>query len=302
MNRTPLKWDLLRVFLAVARSGSHVRAARLLGVNHSTVFRRMGELDHAAGSPLFERTPEGYLLTEAGEQILPAAERAETEMLSIERTLTDAGTGLAGTIRVTTSDDLAARYLAPRLAKFHALYPEVTIELLTDNHLLDLLRREADVAIRPHSPPHGPLVGPATVEMVHAVYCAKAYAESHGVPRAAAELQDHWICTYDGSLAFFDAAKWMERRGKAARVAARFNSTMSLAAAVKAGMGLAVLPRYVGDNDPELIKAFDLGTSLDTRICVLTHPDIRKVARIRAFMKYAEEMLLADREYFEGLA
>lgn len=295
-------WDDLRSFLAIARSGSLQGAARALGVNHSTVFRRLNALEARLGVRLFDRFPRGYALTAAGEHMLRSAERVEDEILGLERRLLGGDVRLAGSLRVTTTDTLVHGVLGPHLRAFQAAYPEIELELITGNAFFDLSKREADVALRPSRHPGDAMVGRRLAALAVALYAARDYLAERGRPAGAPELAGHALITGDASLAHLPATRWLERHVPAAGSVLRCNSWLSQLAAARAGLGLAALPCFLGDRAPELVRVLPPDPALAGELWLLTHSDLRRTARVRAFMETIARGIRRERALLEGEA
>jgi DNA-binding transcriptional LysR family regulator len=209
-------WNDLRSFLAIARQGSLQGAARTLGVNHSTVFRRLNALEARLGARLFDRSARGYALTAAGEHMLASALRVEDEILGLERRLLGGDVRLSGTLRVTTTDTLVHGVLGPHLRAFQTAYPAIELELITGNAFFDLSKREADVALRPSRHPGDAMVGRRLAEIAVALYGARDYLAARGRPPSVAALDGHAVVTGDASLGHLPATRWLAERTPAA--------------------------------------------------------------------------------------
>jgi DNA-binding transcriptional LysR family regulator len=293
-------WNDLRSFLAIARHGSLQGASRTLGVNHSTVFRRLNALEARLGVRLFDRSPRGYALTIAGEHMLASAERVEDEILGLERRLLGGDVRLAGTLRVTTTDTLVHGLLGPHLRAFQARYPAIELELITGNAFFDLSKREADVALRPSRHPGDAMVGRRLAAIAVALYAGRNYVAERGRPASEAELSGHALITGDASLAHLPATRWLERHVTHGVTVLRCNSWLSQSAAARAGLGLAVLPCFLGDPAPELVRVLPPEPALAGELWLLTHPDLRRTARVRAFMETLARGLRRERALLEG--
>jgi len=295
-------WNDLRSFLAIAREGSLQGAARALGVNHSTVFRRLNALEARLGVRLFDRSPRGYGLTAAGEQMVRSAERVEDEILGLERRLLGGDVRLAGSLRVTTTDTLVHGVLGPHLRAFQAAYPGIELELITGNAFFDLSKREADVALRPSRHPGDAMVGRRLAALAVALYAARDYLAARGRPASPDELADHALITGDVSLAHLPATRWLARHVPTAGSVLRCNSWLSQLAAARAGLGLAALPCFLGDRAPELVRVLPPDPALAGELWLLTHPDLRRTARVRAFMETIARGIRRERALLEGEA
>lgn len=289
-------WDNLRLFLAVARAGTLSGAARALGVNHSTVFRRIAAFEAAISVRLFDRLPNGYLLTVAGEEMRDTALRVEEEISALGRRVTGQDLRLSGTVRITTVDMLAIGLLPRHLAAFRQACPGIEIELMVGNATLSLSRREADIALRVSIQPPETLVGRRVGRLAFAIYrSATRCRHDTGAPLS----QQPWIG--------FDS----EHAGLARRFAAlmpevqpayRVNSIAAGIAATEAGIGLAPLPCGLADREPGLVRVADLPESFTLDLWLLTHEDLRRTARIRAVLDFLAEALAREADLLEGLA
>lgn len=294
-------WDDLKFFLGVARYRSLAGAARALGVNHSTVFRRLNALESRAGARLFERLPGGYVLTEAGEYLFATATRVDELIDDLNRKLTGRDYRLSGTIRLTTTDTMAESFLHPHLREFQRLYPDIVLELVTDNVFYDLSRREADVALRPTDDPPQHLVGRKLATVGWAVYGSSDYLREHGAPRQTPDLARHAIICGDGSLAGVPSVRWLRAQTPESAIVYRASSFAAQCAAAKAGCGLALLPCVLADPAAELKRVLGPIKSLATGLWLLTHPDLRDTARIRAFMTFMKDATRKDQARLAGL-
>ncbi len=275
-----MNWEDLRFVLAVGEAGSLAGAGRRLSVSHATVFRRLGALERQLGVRLFERTRGGYAPTPAGEELIAAAAGVEATVTAAERRLAGRDLRPSGTLRVTTTDTLLHGLLLPLVAGFRAAYPEILLELVASNARSDLTRREADVALRPADRPPERLVGRRLGTVAEAVYLAAGNRQDATDLRAL-----DWIGP-DPALFFPALEDWLEAEGLAPRVVLRLDSLLAIRSAVAAGLGAAVLPCYLAEADPALRR---LGPPLDglaVDLWLLTHPDLRRVGRVRAFMDF----------------
>jgi DNA-binding transcriptional LysR family regulator len=293
----------LDLYLALAGSGSLARAAQATGVHHATAFRRLGDLEAKVGALLFERLPGGYAPTPAGRALLAPARRLKTEMQEFDARVLNYDRALSGPVRVTTSDGLAAGYLPRHLAAFRERFPDVEIELVTENRMLDLTAREVDVAVRPARRLTGSMVGRSVGRMAYTLYGSSEYLERHdAIDPGAPDLAAHTVVGYHDSLAFFSTAKWLARHARRARVAARCNNLWTMLALARAGVGLAALPCVMGDADARVRRALPPPEAMTTQLWLLTHPSIRKVARVRALLDFLFESIGADGARLAGEA
>lgn len=288
-------WDDVRYFLAVARHGSLSAAARALGVNHTTVLRRVAALEAAFGTGLFDKQPGGYVLTAAGDEMHRVALKVEEDLAAANRLLSGRDTQLSGTVRVTTIDILAMHFLPRHLAAFRELYPGMRVDLLIAEASLSLTRREADVAIRSTNKPPENLVGRVVSGLAFAVYGSAAYLErTHG----DADQRD-WV-GLDETFDHTRMAQWFKRTVAPERVGHRVNTVAVLVEAVRAGGGLGLLPCGLADRMPDLCRLGDPVEEVETKIWLLTHGDLRHMARVRAFLDFIGDALVSERDLLEG--
>ena len=295
------EWSDLQHFLAVARHGSTLAAARALGVNQSTVHRRLAEFERRVGHPLVGRHPTGYRLTELGEELLPYAQSVENAVIALERRIDGLDTGLEGTIRLTCPEPIVARLTAsPLLEKFHERYPGLRIEFAMSDRYLDLSRGEADVALRSGYPEDLDLVGRKIADSVWAVYASQSYVQHHGRPQSAADLANHLLVGFDGTMANHRASKWLAAIAPTASVAARNNSVLGVLLAVKSGVGVAPLPTTIADTEAELVQVLPPVPELARGWYLLAHPHLRHTPRVSAFFDFIVEELPTVRAILMG--
>ena len=283
---SPLAWDDLRYFLAFARVGSMQAAAKILGVNQSTVQRRITELEERVGRRLVERHIGSYRLTELGEELLPNLEGVEAAVVSFERHLAASDKGLTGTVRLTCGSHFASILRrTPLLDAFHARYPGLRVELVSSDRFLDLSRGEADIAIRLGEPKDEALVGRKITDASWGVYASPAYVEHYGRPENPGDLSGHLVVGCDGSIANYPGARWARSVTPPATVATRTDNWQGLMLAVKAGAGLAAMPHWQGDYETELVRVIDsIGVLIPYYL--LMHRDMQHTPRVRAFADF----------------
>ena len=291
-------WDDLRVVLAVGTQRTLSGAARALGVTHSTVFRRLGAIEKEMGVRLFERYRDGYAPTPAGETAVATATRFADQMASLEMQLSGQDLRPSGTVRITTTDTLGG-IIMPHLASLRAALPEIRLEIAISNAMANLTRREADIALRPTPSPSDILVGRRMADIAHAVYGSDDYLARHGRGPA---LTHEWI-GLDDTLAETVIGRWMSANIPQDRVAFRVDALSTLRDAASTGLGLVVLPCYLGDTAPSLRRAKQK-RSLEIRsaLWLLTHQDLRRTARIKCVMDFMAAALASERNLIEGKA
>ncbi len=291
-----IRWDDLQVVLAVAEHGSASRAAAALGINHTTVIRRVGAFEKSHGVQLFERHPTGLRPTSAGHNLLDATRSIETVVTGIERQILGQDQKLEGPIVLTTTDSIANGVLYPLLETFHLKFPKITIDLVVTNARLDLPRLDADLAVRPSRNPPEHLVGRNVTGMAFTVYGEARALERWA--RAPGEARP-WIgISRDLKNSPVDA--WMQPIEASGCVVARANSFVAARELAASGIGLSVLPCFYGDPDKRLVRTEPPQPELDTQVWILAHRDLRNTARVRALSDHLARGLRRQRDLFEG--
>ena len=285
-------WNDLPFFLAVAGEGNLNRAASVLGVNHSTVFRRINGMEKRLGIRLFERLSEGYALTAEGTEVLEFAREADEAVHRLRRAAAGRDAALSGQLRMTAAPDLARRYVAPALAAFAKKHPDIRVELATSDSDYDLSRREADLALRATSRPPGHLVGRRVLSLPWLVYGSESYLAEHGRPNSMAELSQHALIGSDQGFARIPVFGRLREGFPPERFAATANDLATMEALATAGLGLALLP--AGLCDAGLVALFPVEPAHVSEIWILNHPDLRQVPRIRALSGFLFDYLRAE--------
>lgn len=296
MNAQDIDWRDLQLVLAICRNGTLSGAARELGINHSTVFRRLNAIESRLDVRLFERLPTGYAMTAAGETMQASAERIEAEIFGLSRHLIGGDLRLSGTLRVTAPDALAVHILMPQIASFRQRYPGIEIELSIDNGFLDLSQRQADVAVRTTDTPPEASIARRLCRLGATFYSSNRYLGTH----TEADVSGYdWLMPASG-LVWFSANQWLAHTYPQARVALRSNSLLSLYAAVNQDMGIAPLPFFLGDPARGLRRVLEPPPAFASELWLLTHPDLRRTARVRAFVEYLSAALEPLTAQLEG--
>ncbi|HSU41850.1 MAG TPA: LysR family transcriptional regulator, partial [Polyangiaceae bacterium] len=290
-NACSMQWDDLRVFLAVHRLGSHQRAARQLRVDPTTVARRLAALESALGTRLLARTPDRVELTPAGLELLPRAERIETEALAAERALAAADDRLEGSVRVTATDGVVHYLLLPALGAFRCEHPQVTLELRIETRVLDLSRREADVAVRLARPKQPALVARRLGSLRWSLFASEAYLERRGTPRSLGALAGHDFVGYDAALDLPET-RWLERAVREPRYVVRATSTTAQALACAEGHGIALLPSFVAPREPHLRRLLPRLVGPEREAWGVLHSDLKTNARASAFLSFLARLVL----------
>ncbi len=293
-------WDRLRVFLAVVEAGSFTAAARRLQLSQSAVSRQVCSLEASLKIPLFYRHARGLRLTEHGEAFHETTKSMENQLSKVLERIADARAHAEGPLRITTTVAFGSAWLSPRIAKFHHLYPDISISvLLVDSPELDLLSRQADVAIRFEEQTRGELIQQRLMSIRYHLYASKSYLAQRGRPVSAADLDRHELIVYGGGheapLKNFD---WILQVGREAgntrRPALRVNNVYGMYRAVKSGLGIAALPRYIVEDDGGLeeLSVSDKSNGFDAYIVYAE--DMRGSKRIQALRDFLVQEVRAE--------
>lgn len=282
-----MQWDDLRYVLAIARSGSALRAAQALAVNQATVLRRLDAIEAAAGMQLFERRRSGLQPTNVGQLAAETAERIEREALDFEEALAVRRRTLAGSVRLTTSEGLAHRFVAPAMRAFHTLYPGILVELIATDERLDIARGEADIALRGGSSPAGAgIVARRLPDIDWTIYCSRSYAADRGVPKDRAAICGHEIVGLEGQMARLPGWRWLTESAPDVVFRFRSNSLTNLVSNLKAGLGLGALPVLTGDAEPDLVRCFPPPLELRAEFWLIVRETIKAEPHIRALTEF----------------
>jgi DNA-binding transcriptional LysR family regulator len=296
--RLMIDWDDIRYFLAVARRGSITSAARDLGVNHSTVSRRIAAFEENLGVRLFDRIATGYNLTPAGQEMVPSAQRMEEEALGLDRRLYGRDTELSGVLRVTTAGTFVNPFMMEQLGRFLAEYPGIDIDLIVSTDLANLHAREVDVAIRATLNPPDTLVGRRIGRLTAMLYGRKDMAVP-GEAGAVVDATSPDVIAFEGGRDF-STASWFRDVYPNARVRLRLNSVDAAYQAILSGVGIGMLPCHMGDTNPELrrLPPYHLEPVFD--LWLLTHADLRRTAKVRAFINFMANAIMPHKDLIEG--
>lgn len=282
-------WDDLRYFQAVAETGSLTGARKRLGVNHSTVFRRIKGLEEKLGVRLFERWDARYQLTGAGELLMERVEQVAGAIDDVDRMILGGDQTLEGTVRITCPEGFAYYRLPPLLVEFRALYPGIEVELLADSDDLNLSRMEADIALRATSNPPEHLVGRKLMTVPWLLYGPERFASGRSRVFTAKALSGMPMIGPERRLLRLKPMQWLEKHRTTLNFVARANTLMGMAALVKAGLGVALLPDDVAEG---LSPLGSPDREFQSDLWLLTHRDLRSNARVKACSQFLTERLM----------
>ncbi|MYN08721.1 LysR family transcriptional regulator [Pseudoduganella aquatica] len=276
-----MDWDNARIFLAIHRAGTLRGAAAQLDIDQATVGRRLAAMEKSLNARLFLRTPGGYVATPAGDLAASAAEQMETAADRLQREMQGIDNRLSGTIRVATSDTMAAHFVVEAMQRLHQRHPDIRIVLTAATQLSSLTRREADLAIRTVRPDSPDLISRHLTRRTLGLYASKAYLKKHGMPTPGNALAGHDIVIYQHSVAPRHAEKLCGEPVANARVAMEVNTGLVLHEAVKAGLGIGELATHIAATTPELVRIWP-EREQSYEVYLVMHSDLNRTARVRA--------------------
>ncbi len=287
-----MDWNALKIFLAIAESGTLAGAAKSLQVNHSTVFRRLNTFEDEIGGRLFERMSHGYELTSMGEELLLEARKIAASFDDLERHIVGKDIQPRGTVKITAPNNIAYRYLPRYLTEFNRLYPDIKIELLVSNLEINMRNRQADIAVRATPAPPEHLVGRRVRSITWGVYTSKNYKRKFGIPENMKQLAEHTLVGATGNMRNLPAYTWLDKNFSQ-QIETRCDELIAMAAFTEAGQGLSILP---DDQQREgIVRLFDFPAVENSDLWLLTHPDLRRVARIKLVMQHLAEAFSAEK-------
>ena len=296
----PFDWDLLRSFLAVARSGKLTLAARRLKVDHSTLSRRILALETSLKAKLFDKSLNGYTLTPEGERLLAEAERVEAAVMTIQSDIAEESAGVSGTVRIGSPDGFGTRFLAPRVGGLAARHPGLDIELVANPRSFSLSRREADIAIGLSNPANSRLLTVKLTDYELGLYGAASMAAVWQGIGDVGDLQSHPFVSYIDDLIYTPELDYLPLISRALTTRIKSSNLLAQAEAVAAGAGLGVLPCFLAEGDPRFLRVLPDRVGLIRTFFMSVHQDMRRLARLKATMDFLIEITAASRGIFLG--
>jgi len=284
-----MDWDDLRYFLAVAQAGSLSAAARSLGVAQPTVGRRISAFERSLGARLFVATPSGQNLSATGRRLLQHAEQMEQNALAAERILSGRDAGVSGPVCVTASEWLIQSVLAPLLAPLSSRHPELALELLAEARHLSLVRREADIALRPSRFEQQEVIQRELAVVAFGLYASDTYLAEHGSPDFERQCEGHTLIGMSEALGKVPDVDWLPQIAARARVVVRANGREPMLRLAAAGLGLTCLPRFLGDAAPGLRRLDTPPPAPQRQLWLGVHRDARGVPRVKACVRFLSE-------------
>jgi DNA-binding transcriptional LysR family regulator len=274
-------WELYRSFLGVLRNSSLSAAARALGLTQPTVGRHIDALEHALGAPLFLRSVHGLSPTELAEQLRPHAESLAAAAAALHRTASAPRDAVYGTVRITASDMVGAEVLPPILAALRAAHPGIVVELVLSNDVADLLRRDADIAVRMVRPTQESLVAKLIGEIALGLFAHRDYLAAHGQPETVADLAKHALIGYDTETAFIRRVRDGGVPVSREMFSVRCDNDLAQFAALRAGCGIGVCQVALARRDPALVRVLPDALRLNLPTWLAMHADLRGNRRCR---------------------
>jgi len=295
-----MDWRALQDVVTVAETGSLSAASRRLNVSQPTVGRRIEQLEQQLGAVLFTRTAQGLLLTELGESIIENAQHMQEEALAIERVATGANQQLQGIVRLSLIEDIGIFWLPKKLAEFHKQFPQLSVEVNIDNKNVNLLRREADIAVRLARPEQPDLICRKAGRFRMALYASKEYLAQNGTPKRLSDLKNHTLIGFESAMGYSKSRIKLESLFTQQNIRHRSNSHMEMIVATRSGIGCSILSCLIADSHEELVRIYPVKIYHEQEIWLVTHSEIHKNARIRAMFDFLVKVLEEDAERFTG--
>ncbi len=295
-----MNWDDLRIFLALARKGKLSLAAAATGLDATTVSRRIGRLEAALDARLFELGPQGHALTASGRALLPAAETAERGALSGISGITGAHGRVGGLVRISLSEGFGTWVVARRLPEFQQAHPDITVELAVSSGFLSPSKREADIAIMLARPRAGPVVTRRLTDYMLGLYASSDHCERNGRPATVSSLQNHPLVGYIDELIYAPQLRYLDEIAPGLSPDFRSSSINAQHQMIAAGVGIGVLPCFIGDQDPRLERILPDEAEIRRSFWMVVHKDVRRLARVDAFVDWLNEIVTGGRGLLFG--
>ena len=287
-----LDWDDLRVFLEAARAQSVSRAAKALGVDHSTVSRRLSRLEYAVGGALFERARDGLRLNDTGLAVLRRAEALSASVADLRDDLV--GQGAGGKVRLATMEGIASLFVAPRLARLRESEPDLQVELLTSSQLVRVSRREADLVLNFFEPADKNLVGERIGRFQTGLYASQLYLDRAGPIKDVHDLVDKVFVGYIEELVALEAVHWLRELVDFARLVFTSNSMIAQMQAARGGLGIVALPSFAVAEFPDLIPVLPDTLRGYRDLWLSSHPDTARLPRVSRLRQFLKQMIVSS--------
>lgn len=288
-------WDDVRIFLAVARAGGFVAAARRLGIDHTTVARRLSALETATGAVLLHRSPRGSKLTDAGLTLLEHAERMEAEAVAAAEQLGSAEQKLSGVVRLATPEAFGSWLVAPAMKALHDRHPGINLELAPEARAVSLSKREADIAVTLARPPRGRLFAQKLTDYRLGLYASRAYLTGAPPIETLEDLRAHPLVWYIDEMIDFPELRFLDQVLTGLRPAFRSSSITAQQTAVSSGLGIGILHRFAAEQDSRLVRLLPEQINVERSYWLVLHADQRHLPRIRAVVEFLHALVRQQR-------
>ena len=292
-------WNDVRAFLAVARSGRLTAAAARLGVDHSTLSRRIASLEHALRTKLFDRSPAGYTLTEQGRRLLPIGEEMERLAIGAGEAVGGSATSVAGTVRIGSPEGFGSYFLAPRIGRLKALHPRLTVQLVAAPAVFSLARRDADIVVSVSRPPAGRLTVAKLIDYDLGLYAAPGYLQDAPAIESSQDLSRHRFISYIGELLHFPELDFLQHVAPGGTTSVESSNLVAQLRATLAGAGLCVLPAFLAGEEEGLVRVLPEEISLTRSLWLTVHQDLAELARVRAAVGFIRDEVEKARGLFK---
>jgi DNA-binding transcriptional LysR family regulator len=291
-------WNDLRSFLAVARTGRLTAAAARLGVDHSTLSRRIAALEHGLKAKLFDRSPAGYTLTGPGERLLAGAEEMERLALRAQEAVGGSAASIEGIVRIGAPEGFGSYFLAPRIAALKTRHAQLIVQLVAAPAVFSLARRDADVAITPSRPPAGRLNVSRLTDYDLALYAAPSYLKAAPDIGSLADLSRHNFVSYIGDLLHFPELDFLHQVAPQGSISVESSNLVAQLRATLAGAGLCILPAFLAEAEPGLVRVLPEDMILTRSLWMIVHQDLAELARVKAAVRFLKHAVEKERGLF----
>lgn len=292
-------WNDVRAFLAVARSGRLTAAAARLGVDHSTLSRRIAALEHSLKAKIFDRSPSGYTLTDEGRRLLPIGEEMERLAIGAGEAVGGTSTSVAGTVRIGSPEGFGSYFLAPRIARLKAMHPRLTIQLVAAPAVFSLARRDADIVVSVSRPPAGRLTVSKLIDYDLGLYAAPGYLREAPDIASSEDLFKHRFVSYIGELLHFPELDFLQHVAPGGTTSVESSNLVAQLKATVAGAGLCVLPAFLASREDGLVRVLPDEISLTRSLWLTVHQDLAELARVRSAVRFIKDEVEKARGLFK---
>jgi DNA-binding transcriptional LysR family regulator len=292
-------WNDLRAFLAVARTGRLTAAAARLGLDHSTLSRRIAALERSLKAKLFDRSPTGYTLTDEGVRLLPMAEEMERLAIGASEAVGGTAASVEGVVRIGSPEGFGSWFLAPRIGRLTESFPQLRVQLVAAAATFSLSKRDADIVVSVSRPQDGRLTVSRLIDYDLGLYAAPGYLAAHAPIATARDLTGHRFVTYIEDLLHFPELDFVRQVAPEGCTALESSNLVAQLRATVAGAGLCVLPAFLAAGDPRLVRILPAEVTLTRSLWLIVHQDLAELARVKAVVRFIREAVAAERPLFQ---